>query len=208
MKKKLENRPLKERFHHLLNFISSSFFLEKQGLGNEIPFYICPYNPEETVEMEQAQQNLLKQLETRGISILQINLYDLSIDLFRQRNIWDKTIEAEQSITKQQLLQLFQSVLAPQDHLIPAIEKKMKGKPYFQVLFLTGVGEVFPYIRSHSVLNNLQAISQDKPTILFFPGAYTYTEDNGASLSLFGKLNDDRYYRAFNIYQYQVKEKA
>ena len=41
------------------------------------------------------------------------------------------------------------------------------------VLFLAGVGEVFPYIRSHNVLNNLQSTAKEKRTVLFFPGAYT-----------------------------------
>ena len=31
----------------------------------------------------------------------------------------------------------------------------------FDVMFITGVGEVFPYIRSHNVLNNLQSTAKD-----------------------------------------------
>ncbi|WP_261863114.1 DUF1788 domain-containing protein [Psychrobacter sp. JCM 18900] len=34
----------------------------------------------------------------------------------------------------------------------------------------------------------------------FFPGAYTHSLESGASLDLFGRLHDDKYYRAFNIY--------
>ena len=37
-----------------------------------------------------------------------------------------------------------------------------------RVLFLTGVGLVFPYIRSHSVLENLQSVTRQTPTVLFF----------------------------------------
>jgi hypothetical protein len=39
---------------------------------------------------------------------------------------------------------------------------------------------------------------------MFFPGAYTQSLENGASLDLFGLLHDDKYYRAFNIYSYEV----
>jgi hypothetical protein len=70
----------------------------------------------------------------------------------------------------------------------------------FDVMFITGVGEVFPYIRSHNVLNNLQSTATDQPTVLFFPGRYIQSLESGASLDLFGRLHDDRYYRAFNIY--------
>jgi hypothetical protein len=74
----------------------------------------------------------------------------------------------------------------------------------FDVLFLTGVGEVYPFIRSHTVLNNLQRVAKDRPTVLFFPGEYSYSPEEGASLDLFGRLRGDRYYRAFNIYHSHV----
>jgi hypothetical protein len=68
---------------------------------------------------------------------------------------------------------------------------------------INGVGEVYPYIRPHNVLNNLQRVAKDQPTVLFFPGAYTHSLEKGTSLDLFGRLHDDKYYRAFNIYDYQ-----
>jgi len=70
--------------------------------------------------------------------------------------------------------------------------------------FITGVGEVFPYIRSHNVLNNLQSVAKTHPTVMFFPGEYIHSDDIGSALELFGCLEDDRYYRAFNIYDYQI----
>ena len=71
-------------------------------------------------------------------------------------------------------------------------------------MFITGVGEVFPYIRSHTVLNNLQSTAKDQPTVMFFPGEYKHSLEEGASLDLFGILHDDKYYRAFNIFDYQI----
>ena len=70
----------------------------------------------------------------------------------------------------------------------------------FDLMFISGVGEVFPYIRSHNILNNLQSTAKDKPTVMFFPGEYTQCKLDGSSLDLFGRLRDDKYYRAFNIY--------
>ena len=89
-------------------------------------------------------------------------------------------------------------MLDPEAHLVPAIQNKAEGHE-FDVLLITGVGEVFPYIRSHNVLNNLQRVAKGYPTVMFFPGAYTHEMATGASLDLFGKLHDDKYYRAFNI---------
>jgi len=33
---------VQDRFQHLLDVISSRRFLDMQGLGNEVPFFICP----------------------------------------------------------------------------------------------------------------------------------------------------------------------
>jgi hypothetical protein len=106
-------------------------------------------------------------------------------------------------IDKAELLELLQGVLDTQDHLIPAIAQRLASNAY-DVLFLTGIGEVFPYIRSHNVLNNLQSTAKDKPTVMFFPGSYTHSLASGAELVLFGTLSDDKYYRAFNIEHYEV----
>jgi len=191
--------PIQDRFQHLFAVISSQRFLNNQGLGNEVPFFICPYMPEESVEMERWKPRLVNRLEQAGIRILEINLYDLSIEILKERGIWEQIIEIEDSVSKEQFKELLQGVLDPEAHLIPAIAAKLASTD-FDVLFLSGVGEVFPYIRSHNVLNNLQSKAKERPTVMFFPGAYTHSLESGASLDLFGRLHDDKYYRAFNIF--------
>ena len=193
------NKPIQDRFQHLLSVISGQRFLQKQGLGNEVPFFICPYKPEESIQMERLQRQLVNQLSQTGVRVLEINLYDLSIEILKDRGIWEQVLEMEASVSKDQLKELLQGVLDPEAHLVPAMAAKLSSNE-FDVLFLSGVGEVFPYIRSHNVLNNLQSTAKEKPTVMFFPGDYTHSLESGASLDLFGKLHDDKYYRAFNIY--------
>ncbi len=194
--------PLPDRFQHLLKLIGSERFLKMQGLGNEVPFFICPFPPQEAVAMEQMAGQLANRLESDGVRVLAINLYDLCIELLTERGIWEQVIEAEPSVAKAEFMELLQGVLDPEQHLVPAIAAKMNAGA-FDVLFLTGVGEVFPYIRSHNVLNNLQSTAKAWPTVLFFPGRYTQSLEQGASLDLFGVLQDDKYYRAFNIFRVQ-----
>ena len=190
---------MQERFQHLLAVISGERFLHMRGLGHEVPFFICPFRPEETVEMERIRRQLVNRLRQDGLHILEIDLYDLSVEILKERDIWDQILELEPSVSKDQLRELLQGVLDPETHLVPAIAAKL-ARSDFDVLFLTGVGEVFPYIRSHNVLNNLQSTAKDRPTVMFFPGAYTHSIESGASLDLFGRLHDDKYYRAFNIF--------
>ena len=192
-------RSSQEKFQHLLAVISSTRFLKMQSLNNEIPFYICPYKGQDAVEMERLQQQLRNKLDQTGIRVLNINLYDLSIDHLKSEGDWDWYLSNETSLSKAKLLEELQSMLDVESVIIPAISAKM-AEEEFDVMFIGGVGEVFPFIRSHNVLNNLQKVAKLKPTVMFFPGEYTHSLEGGAALELFGRLRDDKYYRAFNIF--------
>jgi hypothetical protein len=196
-------RTMPERFDHLFRAISSQRFLQRQGLGNEVPFFIAPFDPADSVEMAGVQRNLVHRLGQAGVRVLEINLYDLCLDLLDRRSLLDRILENENEWSRDQLKELLQGVLDPEHHLVPAIAERM-AEAEFDVMFLTGVGEIYPYIRSHTVLNNLQSTAKDRPTVMFFPGTYTHSLEKGASLDLFGRLHDDKYYRAFNIDLYEA----
>lgn len=218
MSQKISQQSLHNRFEHLVKVISSERFLQMRGLNNDLPFYICEFRASEAVEMQRLQRQLINTLCNlslpclggRGVKVLEINLYDLSIELLQAREgssegsrLWDEILTIEPDVDKDSLLELLQNVLGIEEYLIPAIGERLRETD-FDVLFLSGIGEVFPYIRSHNVLNNLQSTAKDKPTVLFFPGEYRHSLENGASLELFGLLHDDKYYRAFNIFETQA----
>ena len=190
---------LQASFDHLLTVLSGKRFLQKEGLGNEVPFFICPFEASISVEVLRLEKQLVNRLEQSGIRVLEINLYDLSIEILKERGIWEQILEIEPSVSKDELKELLQGVLDPESNLVPAIAELLKNNE-FEMLFLTGVGEIFPIIRSHHVLNNLQSTAKEKPTLMFFPGTYSHTLATGASLDLFERLHDDKYYRAFNIF--------
>lgn len=199
----LYNQNIANRSDHLYKVMSSQQFLQMQGLNNEIPFFIFPFKPEEQEEVEKMGRALIKKLELKGVHILKINLFDLSLDILRQRKILDQFLEGEESSSKLDLLNDLKGVLDPTKYLVPEISKRMSEK-VFDILFITGVGEVFPYIRSHNLLNNLQSVAKDQPLVLWFPGEYTFSPEGRSSLKLFSRLPDNAYYRAFNILDYQV----
>lgn len=218
MKHKFGQRSLSERFEHLRQVIGGERFLQMKGLNSDLPFYICDFPAIEAVDMQRMQRQLVNSLAGmnvaclggRGVSVLEINLYDLCIDLLKAREgsgegscLWHELIATETEMEKDDLLELLQNVLDPREHLIPAIAERLVNADH-DVLFLSGIGEVFPYIRSHNVLNNLQSTAKARPTVMFFPGEYKYSLEHGASLELFGRLHDDKYYRAFNIFETQA----
>lgn len=183
---------LEVKYDKLFNNLRKDSFLSMSALGGEIPFYIVPYNPEQENDIVIKTKQLKQRLSLDGISTYEINLFDLSLSMLEERGILDKVIEKEKSLSKSKLFKTLQGVLDSETKLIPRIEALAKENPS-QILFITGVGQVFPFIRSHTILNNLQNYIKDRPTIMFFPGTY------GKDLSLFGKLKDDNYYRAFNL---------
>jgi len=215
---KISQQPLAKRFDHLREVIASPRFLQMRGLNNDLPFYICEFKASEAFEIQRMRRQLVNTLaglqveclQRRGVKVLEINLYDLTIDMLKARegsseggNLWDDILAAEPEVEKEALQELLQNVLDIKGHLIPEIGKQL-AQSDCDVLFLSGVGEVFPYIRSHNVLNNLQSTAKDKPTVMFFPGEYRHSLEQGASLELFGLLHDDKYYRAFNIFDIQA----
>lgn len=183
---------------HLFAVMSGQRFLRMEGLSNEVPFFIYPYDPENALGVTKARKRVSNRLSQAGISVRTINLYDLSIEILKHRGVWERLVALEPDQDKDDFRELLQGMLDPQEHLAPAIREKLADGG-FDIVFLTGIGEVFPYIRSHNVLNNLQSVVVGKPMLMFFPGRYEQSETLGSSLVLFGRLKDDQYYRAKNI---------
>lgn len=189
---------LSRQEEHLFAVLSGERFLKMEGLSNEVPFFIYPYEPEHALDVAKAKKRVKNRLASKGIEVREINLYDLSVDVVKERGDWDEVLEVEPELDKVEFTEMLQSMLNPQQRLAPAIRARLADGE-FDIVFLTGIGEVFPYIRSHNVLNNLQSVVVGRPMLLFFPGRYEQSDTLGSSLVLFGRLKDDQYYRAKNI---------
>jgi hypothetical protein len=181
------------KFEHIYNKISTDSFLNKEALGGEIPFFIAPYKAEQELEVKDAIQRLIKKLDTSGIPVIEINLYDIVCDILEEKGGMERMFRVEKAKSKERFLKALQSTLNIHQILMPRINNMILASEA-KLYFLTGIGLVYPFIRSHNILNNLQNVAKEAPTLAFFPGDY-----DGHSLNLFGLLKDDNYYRAFNI---------
>jgi hypothetical protein len=92
---------------------------------------------------------------------------------------------------KDHLAEQLQKVATPE-----AFVEKMQYEPHQKgdVLLITGIGKVYPFMRSHKILDNIQHIFADIPVLMLYPGTF-----DGQDLGLFGKFLDGHYYRAFNL---------
>jgi hypothetical protein len=195
---------VRESENHLLAVLSGKRFLQMEGLSNEVPFFIYPYDAEDALEVASAKKRIKNKLANEhGISVREVNLYDVAVEILIERGVWERVIELEPSEDKAEFGEMLQGLLDPQNHIAPAIRSKIEDGG-FDIFFLTGIGEVFPYIRSHNVLNNLPSVVTGKPMVMFFPGRYEQSDTLGSSLVLFGRLKDDQYYRAKNILEQEA----
>jgi hypothetical protein len=187
-----------KKFEHIFKVTSSDSFLKMDALGGEIPFWIAPYDVSAQNFVENEIPNLELKLKNGGFSPLVLDLFSLASEVVDEHIGLDKMFAVEKRKKKEKFKRALQSTVNIHERLVPLIEKKVSEvKP--QMLFIKGVGSVYPFIRSHTVLNNLQSAITDIPTVMFFPGEYS-----GQALNLFGLLKDDNYYRAFNIDNYKL----
>lgn len=188
----------KVRFEHLLELMSSRKFLDMTGPSSDIPYYICLFRVEETKSMYQIIKQLMSALELKQIKVLNINLYSLTIEHLDSIKELKRLIKDEVKTSRITFFDSISGLTDVKDLLCDLIIAKItEASP--DIVFITGVGEVYPYICSHKILSTLDSKYTEKPLVLFFPGKYETDNMKGSNLTLFGIL-DDRYYRAFNIY--------
>ncbi|WP_136193204.1 DUF1788 domain-containing protein [Actinomyces procaprae] len=187
---------------HVLAVLSSDRFLRMEGLGNEVPFFIWPYPPEQELQVREATGRIIDRLRTtRGLSIVVVDLFELAVELLEARggNLLERLEQVEPTRSRSDFRRDLQRMLDPEQHIVPAIKRRVDAEADVDLLVLTGIGRVFPFIRSHNVLNNLQVAVSEFPVLMLFPGEYRQTAASGSSLELFNLLTDDQYYRAKNI---------
>ena len=181
------------RIELLKQKIISDDFLKGRGLGNEIPFWIFDYPPEDELFIRNSIKRIEDILSGNSIDFVDIDLYELCLEIIEGKIKSEKVIEFEDRKGSDELLKKLK-IMLKSDTIRQLIKDKIESSGDVRVVLLTGVGKAWPLIRSHSILNNLQPVMENIPLIAFYPGEY----DNTA-LSLFGKFKDANYYRAFRM---------
>lgn len=183
---------LYSRLDQIIPKIHEKKFLEGRGLGNEISFYVFDYEPESELIVRDYITHIKKEFshETSERKIIEFDLYKMLIEITKEKRVFDRIFEMEEKQGKTMLFRALTTFAKPEVFL-KKIEEQAGNH---NVIFITGIGKVYPFIRSHNILNNLQHVIDKIPVIMFFPGEY-----DGQSLQLFGKFKDDNYYRAFRL---------
>lgn len=185
---------LNDRLNRILPRIASDDFLSGNGIGNEIAFYIFDYPPEEELRVRDFLRTLLEHIPKQrpGLRFVHINLFEFVLEYLGNRRLLDKSLQTQREKGNTALKKAINGPLH-ESRLAPLFA--MAAQPdQNDLVIISGVGSVWPLLRSHSLLNNLHSVMGKTPLVMFYPGRY-----DGQSLRLFGKLKNNNYYRAFNL---------
>jgi hypothetical protein len=183
---------INRRLDKIIPKIKEDKFIHGRGLGNEISFYVFDYDPDEELIVRDYVKHIKKEFnyEDSNRRIIEFDLYKMLLEIAKEKRIFDRVFQVEEKQGKEALFKALANFAKPEIFL-----RKIKEQlGDHNVIFITGVGKVYPFVRSHNILNNLQEVIDKTPVVMFFPGVY-----DGQSLQLFGKLKDDNYYRAFRL---------
>lgn len=189
------NFTLEERLNQILPRVTSRDFLDSKGLGNEIGFWIFDYPPEREMDVRSFLTGTVLPALGKHVPPIKadaVDLLKLVTDLLEERNLLDKAMEMQKNKGDDSTLSALRSVLK-EDKIAQKIASK-HDIANLDLLILSGVGAVYPMLRTHTLLSALHPITGNTPLLMFFPGRY-----DGHSLRLFNTLAEDHYYRAFRL---------
>ncbi|WP_428859315.1 DUF1788 domain-containing protein [Bifidobacterium dentium] len=220
-----ERRDIDAEFAHLREIMESRSFRTNSGLAGEQPYYIYDYPAVQELEVAEHTKQLANQLRTMtpkydgdfAPQVFTLDLYDIALEILDDRHILDRVLRNEKrrhvkmssNVHADKFLGLLDNVMgADTDQLPNTIRKhyeEAKAEGGADIVFITGIGKVYPYIRAHTLLNMLQGRIDDRPLVLFYPGTFTRSTSSGSSMSLFGCLPGDNYYRARSLREMSVQ---
>lgn len=171
--------------------ISDPSFLQNEGLSNEVGIHVFCYDPQDELVVQDYIRRLKNETNT-PYRIVECDFYEIFLSLLEDKRVLKSVEGLEDKRGKDYLLSQLQKIATPDAFLA-----RMNYTPHVKgqdVLFMTGIGKIHPFMRSHKMLDSMQHIFEDIPVVMFYPGTF-----NGQSLNLFNEFLDGHYYRAFNL---------
>jgi hypothetical protein len=185
-------KALQSRLDLILERIENPRFLNNDGLGNEIGFWIFDYPAKQELVVRDYLTHLIDKLEKHGHTFVTINIYEILVEMLASRGLLERTFSREQQTGVEAVRKTLSGPLS-QKKIAEFIADKIKPESLDFVL-LTGLGNAWPLVRGHELLSALQDVMGKTPLVLFYPGEYS-----GRDLHPFGMIESKNYYRAFKL---------
>ena len=132
--------------------LSEEAFLSNKGLSNEVGIHVFCYDPHDELIVRDYTANLMQQNDL-SFRLIERDLYKIFLQICEDKRIL-KTIPAmEKKKGSDGLLKQLQKIASPE-----AFVERMQYSPHQHgdILLISGVGKVYPFMRSHNILDNIQ----------------------------------------------------
>ena len=154
------------------------------------------------VVVKGVEQHLRKQ----GLQVKNVDLFELVLQLLDAKDYLEMVLQDEATWSKDSLLETLQNVAEPTKALVPKLMAALGDDS--QISLITGSGRVYPFLRTHTILEALQPAMVRHPVVIFFPGEYSQDADGGSYLRLFGTSAttkiENPHYRATNLDYFDI----
>jgi hypothetical protein len=181
-------------------------FLEMRGVAKEVPIFIQTYSPADEDPLRVVVKGAEQFLRKRGLRVKHVDLFELVMQLLEAKGYLDVVLQEEPSWSKSDLFDTLQNVAEPTSALVPKLMEELADS---QISLITGSGRVYPFLRTHTILEALQPAMVRHPVVIFFPGEYSQDADGGSYLRLFGTTTaskiENPHYRATNLDYFDIK---
>lgn len=178
------------------------------GTGNLFwPTYMYLYKPEQEYAIRKEIENIKHRLKRPDnyIDVLLINIFDemleyLKSESFGDSNLLDELLEMEKE--EPETVSSLLTNKAGEDSFFAWLNRKVTDHLHLpnpnqdkrSYVFVTGFGEIFPYLRASKFISNFEKYTNGKfKVVVFYPGRVDQF------CHLFDRLNDENPYRAIKL---------
>ena len=170
--------------------MQESEFLEGKGLSNEVNIRIFCYDPSDEMVIRHFMEQVTTD-QSMNCNVIEYNLYEVFLSICEDKRI----VNAIPSMEEKKGTEFIRDQMSRMANNTAFVNKmEYESHEIGDVIVITGVGDVFPFIRVHDLLNAMQPEFPDVPILVFYPGNY-----DGRDVQLFNRLKKNSYYRAFSV---------
>ncbi len=158
--------------------------------------FIIPYDPHDEHAANEVRLALIGDLKARGHAVCDVNLYELYMRLLDETGSYDDVIEVEPEYDRDVFIDMMNDIVDAENEIVPVIMEQIGNA---HLLFISGVGACYPFLRVHRLLEMLHP---PIPMVTFFPGMYHVGMDGRPHFDVLDVRQEGNtpHYRARNLY--------
>ena len=177
-----------ERLDKLDKMFKNNDFQSNRGISTQIGVYIFAYPPKDEIIVQKFVS--MKKTNESDYIIYEYDLYKIFLKICDEKRILKTISSLEEKKGKDFILSQLSKVTTPEVFINEISKLDYKSG---DIILVTGVGKVNPFMRVHALLEKSQNLFPNTPIVVMYPGSY-----DGHELHLFNKFSAN-HYRSFNL---------